>query len=205
MAVLGAGVAVIDKVANPGDAAASGLARLLMIRFPSGLVRGSTYGDQRARRWTPMTPEDRFGALIDQFIGLADITPPGSGSGFGSQALRSHNKIFAMLADGRLVVKLPKARVDSLVAAGEGVRFDAGKGTPMKEWFSLDAASAWPGRRSPARRWTSSEQLSTGSDRSGFGAGRVLAASSVARMDQALGIQARQRGLRCARSCGYTA
>lgn len=34
----------------------------------------------------------------------------------------------------------------ALVTAGEGVRFDANKGTPMKEWFALDPASplGWP-------------------------------------------------------------
>ena len=47
-----------------------------------------------------------------------------------------------MLVRGRLVVKLPAPRVDALVAAGEGVRFDANKGVAMKEWFTLDAASA---------------------------------------------------------------
>jgi len=30
------------------------------------------------------------------------------------------------------------------VGAGEGVRFDANKGTPMKEWFSLDPESGLP-------------------------------------------------------------
>lgn len=36
--------------------------------------------------------------------------------------------------------------VDALVDDGHGVRFDANKGTPMKEWLSLDAGSslAWP-------------------------------------------------------------
>jgi hypothetical protein len=92
-----------------------------------------------------MTPEDRFGALVDELVGIAGITPPGGGGGFGSDALRFHNRIFAMLVRGRFVVKLPKARVDTLVAAGEGVRFDANRGTPMKEWLSLDPASdlAW--------------------------------------------------------------
>jgi hypothetical protein len=44
------------------------------------------------------------------------------------------------------VVKLPRPRVDELVAGGHGERFDANKGTPMKEWFSLDPESdlAWP-------------------------------------------------------------
>jgi hypothetical protein len=47
-----------------------------------------------------------------------------------------------MLAQERLVVKLPAARVDVLVAAGEGVRFDANKGVPMREWLSVDPDSA---------------------------------------------------------------
>jgi hypothetical protein len=40
-----------------------------------------------------------------------------------------------------LVVKLPKARVDALVAAGEGRRFDPGHGRLMKEWLSLEPVS----------------------------------------------------------------
>ncbi len=31
-----------------------------------------------------------------------------------------------------------------LIAGGHGEQFDAGKGTPMKEWFSLDPGSALP-------------------------------------------------------------
>ena len=54
---------------------------------------------------------------------------------FGSNGLRVDGKIFAMLAQGTLVVKLPRARVDELVAAGHGERFDPGHGRIMKEWF----------------------------------------------------------------------
>jgi hypothetical protein len=49
-----------------------------------------------------------------------------------------------MFVRGQLVVKLPRRRVDELVADGHGERFDANKGTPMKEWFSLDPGSALP-------------------------------------------------------------
>jgi hypothetical protein len=89
-----------------------------------------------------MTPaEEHFDDLVTELLGLPGVTPPG-GSGFGRSALRVHNKIFAMPVRGRLVVKLPKERVDELVDAEEGDHFDANKGTPMKEWFSLAPESA---------------------------------------------------------------
>lgn len=53
---------------------------------------------------------------------------------FASVGLRVDNKIFAMVNRGRLVVKLPKARVDELVALGVAERFDPGHGRIMKEW-----------------------------------------------------------------------
>ncbi|HEY6279864.1 MAG TPA: hypothetical protein VIX86_26435 [Streptosporangiaceae bacterium] len=92
----------------------------------------------------PGTPEDgmrRYADLVDDLIGLPGITPPRGGGGFGRSALRWQGKIFAMFVRGRLVVKLPAERVDEFVAAGEGVHFDANKGTPMREWLSLDPGS----------------------------------------------------------------
>jgi TfoX/Sxy family transcriptional regulator of competence genes len=88
-----------------------------------------------------MSPEDRFAEIVAEMADIPGVTPPSVGSGFGSSTLRFDKKIFAMLANDRLVVKLPKARVDALVDAGEGVRFDGNKGKPMKEWFSVDPGS----------------------------------------------------------------
>jgi hypothetical protein len=65
-------------------------------------------------------------------------------AGFGRSALRWKNKIFAMLVRGRLVAKLPAPRVEALVADSAGVHFDANKGTPMVEWFSLNPDSSLP-------------------------------------------------------------
>lgn len=43
-----------------------------------------------------------------------------------------------MLTRGRLVVKLPRAQVDELIAAGTGARFDLGHGRLMKEWLVIE-------------------------------------------------------------------
>jgi hypothetical protein len=83
---------------------------------------------------------------VDDLAGIPGVTPPRGGSGFGRNAVRFEKKIFAMFVRGRLVVKLPRARVDALVGAAQGDRFDANKGTPMKEWFSLDPESGLPWR-----------------------------------------------------------
>jgi hypothetical protein len=93
-----------------------------------------------------MTPEERYQDLVDEFGAVDGVEPPEGGSGFGRGALRYRRKIFAMFVRGRLVLKLPRRRVDELVADGHGERFDANKGTPMKEWFSLapDSALPWP-------------------------------------------------------------
>ncbi len=86
----------------------------------------------------------RYQDLIDDLLGCPGVTPPQGGSGFGRGAVRFQKKIFVMFVREQLVLKLPAARIDELVAAGEGVRFDANKGTPMREWFSLDPESGLP-------------------------------------------------------------
>jgi hypothetical protein len=77
-------------------------------------------------------PDRHFEDLVDELVGSAGVTPPRGGSGFGRSALRWEKKIFAMLVRGRLVVKLPAPRVDVLVSGGDGVHFDANKGTTKK-------------------------------------------------------------------------
>ena len=98
----------------------------------------------------PNSPEERFEALVEEFISNSAVTLPSDGTQaknrFGSSALRIQNKIFAMLTRDRLVVKLPKARVDALIASGDGERFDPRQdGRLMKEWLSLSPTSeqAW--------------------------------------------------------------
>jgi hypothetical protein len=117
-----------------------------------GMSEDSRAGASAARGEGPGGPdgpdgaEERFEALVDDLCGIAGVTPPQGGSGFGRNAIRFEKKIFAMIVRGRLVVKLPRGRVDDLIDAGHGDRFDANKGTPMKEWFSLDPESGLPWR-----------------------------------------------------------
>jgi hypothetical protein len=84
---------------------------------------------------------ERYLELVDKLVGVDGVTPPPGGSGFGRGSLKYQGKIFAMLVRGRLVVKLPEARVAGLITAGEGAAFDANKGIPMREWLSLDPRS----------------------------------------------------------------
>lgn len=91
-------------------------------------------------------PQQRFTELTEAFVGLPDVAvgtdATRSKHGFGSTALTIHGSIFAMLVDGKLVVKLPRHRVDALVTLGEGERFNAGRPRPLKEWVTIDEAHA---------------------------------------------------------------
>jgi hypothetical protein len=93
-----------------------------------------------------MSPEAKYAALVTKIAGRSGVTHITEGKGFGSSGqLKVQGRIFAMLVRGELVLKLPRARVDEMVESGEGTRFDAGKGRPMREWFVLSPTST--------RRW----------------------------------------------------
>jgi TfoX/Sxy family transcriptional regulator of competence genes len=89
------------------------------------------------------TPEldPRFTPVVEAFAALKAVT---AGKLFSSYGLKVDGKIFAMFGRGRLVVKLPKQRVDRLVSAREAERFSPGRGRLMKEWAALESGdSAW--------------------------------------------------------------
>ncbi|GAB2732704.1 hypothetical protein ACX801_03195 [Arthrobacter bambusae] len=88
-----------------------------------------------------MLPEERFNVLVDEFRAGPGVSAPGEPGqrGFGSDALKVHGSIFAMISGGRLVVKLPHQRVETLIGTGVGAPFDAGKGRAMKEWLTVTA------------------------------------------------------------------
>jgi len=93
-----------------------------------------------------VTPERRYATLVSRFTALNGVSSISEGRAFGSSGqLKVKGRIFAMLVRGELVLKLPRERVEELVARRQGVPFDAGKGKPMREWFVLSPTSskAW--------------------------------------------------------------
>jgi hypothetical protein len=110
---------------------------------------------KRPRRNTKKSPiadagEARFAAVVEAFAAdsrlaaIAGAYEAGKKERrrFGSNGLKLDGKIFAMLVRGRLVVKLPKERVDLLVASRQGERFDPGHGRLMKEWVTVGPSRA---------------------------------------------------------------
>lgn len=94
--------------------------------------------------------EQRFETLGRELVKAdAGVVSPETerqaGNRFGASGLKVDGKLFAMVSKGQVVFKLPRARVDELVEAGTGERFDPGHGRLMKEWLALppDAKVSW--------------------------------------------------------------
>jgi hypothetical protein len=114
-------------------------------------MKGKTSAPNR----TPVR-ESRFALVVNAFADDRQVAPPGTGKGFGSGALKVNGKIFAMISSKReFVVKLSEERVNELVTAGKGSRFDPGRGRVMKEWLVVTADhTLWipvPGERTVSR------------------------------------------------------
>ena len=95
---------------------------------------------------TASVTEKRFADIVASLRDTPGVTAPSSETGggrkFGSSGLKIDNKVFAMVSSkGEFVVKLPRQRVDALVASGDGTRFDPGHGRLMKEWLVVSATS----------------------------------------------------------------
>ena len=86
-----------------------------------------------------MEIQERFATLVQEFAAEPDVEVPAETTRrmFGSDALKVNGSIFAMVTGGRLVLKLPRDRVDALVGNGTGAPFESGRGRPMKEWLTV--------------------------------------------------------------------
>jgi hypothetical protein len=96
-----------------------------------------------ARAGAPVEIDPRFAPVAAAFAGRRGVLlEPGWGR--GNLVLKAGGKIFALLAGAGFVAKLPKARVDALVAAGEGTCFDPRKnGHVMKQWLMASDEAEW--------------------------------------------------------------
>jgi TfoX/Sxy family transcriptional regulator of competence genes len=92
-----------------------------------------------------MANEERWEQLVTAMLDRPRTTYGTGGHepqrAFGSTSLKTNGKIFAMLVNGQLVVKLDRRRVDALAASGDGERFDPGHGRLMKEWLVVASSS----------------------------------------------------------------
>jgi hypothetical protein len=103
----------------------------------------------------PVTPTDEFASLVEAYrqdpaVSVAKM--------FGSPCLKTGGKVFATFFHERLVVKLPRERVQALAAAGTGEPFDPGMGRMMKEWVALGPGheADWPALAEEARAFVAS-------------------------------------------------
>lgn len=99
-------------------------------------MAGRKHGRSR-RRGPEIDP--RFAPVVQAFARVPGVK---AGKLFASYGLKVNGKIFAMFGRGRLVVKLPKERVDEIVGAGKAERFNPGHGRVMKEWAAFQGEEA---------------------------------------------------------------
>jgi hypothetical protein len=101
-------------------------------------------------RQAPVEPA--FLPIVEAFAGERDVTRKRMFS--SSSVLSVKGKIFAMFVKGRFVAKLPRDRVEEIVAGGFGTHFDPGHGRLMKEWVSVDEEGPpWLGLAREAHRF----------------------------------------------------
>jgi hypothetical protein len=82
--------------------------------------------------------EAAFDTLAEALVGEPDVE---RGTGFGTMpGLRVGGKIFAMLFEGALVVKLPPDRVGGLVKGSGAERFTIGE-RRMREWVAVQPSA----------------------------------------------------------------
>lgn len=97
--------------------------------------------------------DPRFAPVVAAFAADPRVT---GGKMMSSYGLKVNGKIFAMCVRGDLVCKLPKARVEELVAADLGRPFEPRPGRLMKEWVALSGSNEqWPDLAREACRFVS--------------------------------------------------
>jgi hypothetical protein len=85
----------------------------------------------------------RYTRLAKALLKDQSVIQPTRKKGFGSSGLYTRDKLFAFLSyKSRLVVKLPRERVNELVAKREVTRWDPrGDGRGLREWAAVRPSS----------------------------------------------------------------
>lgn len=82
--------------------------------------------------------DEHFAEVVVTLSGEPGVRVGTGRHGFGSDALTVGGKVFAMVARGRVVLKLPRDRVAGLVEGGDGHPFETSQGRTAREWVALD-------------------------------------------------------------------
>ena len=77
--------------------------------------------------------DESWADLVDRFVD-GDVT---TGHMFGCAGLRTGRRFFAIRWHDQLVLKLPAARLEGLVEAGDGRPFEPMEGRRMNGWLVL--------------------------------------------------------------------
>ncbi len=121
----------------------------------TGMLKKTKQKKPAARRTAPAPVNGERGLFEPIYREFRRLPGIAESRMFGSVGLKVDNKVFAMLVKDRLVVKLPKDRVDSLIAGRDGKHFDPGHGRLMKEWVAVRAMAPkqWIGLAREAMRF----------------------------------------------------
>jgi hypothetical protein len=104
------------------------------------VTRASPYEQQVQKLLQNLNAEPRLAPIVSEFVDRTRTAP----QKFGSNGLKVNGKLFALFTQGTLVVKLPPARVSSLVAEGAGKPFDPGHRRLMKGWLTvINPRASW--------------------------------------------------------------
>jgi len=97
--------------------------------------------DVTERRLRRRAAQQRFDELAVDYLDMPGVS---RATMFGSDGLRVDSKFFAFVGrDGQLIVKLPAAQADGLVAVGKADRVRAGRAT-MREWIGMPSSVERP-------------------------------------------------------------
>jgi len=80
---------------------------------------------------------DPYAKLKEHFAGVDGVIV---NAGRGAQGMKVGKKMFAMFFKGDLLLTMPPARVEALIAAGRGLPHDPGTGKAMKNRILVPAS-----------------------------------------------------------------